>query len=170
MDNPIVTILMPVYNAMSSIDKTIDAILKQTNPNFKVLIIDDCSTDGTYTYLKEKIKNDKRFTILKSPQNIGIGAMRDLLISKCDTKYFFFLDDDDFIYKNAMKKMIKVAEKTDADMITSKYKIKFVWKKLFIVIMPPFYKWCGIKGASDFLLHNMTFFWGYFVKKSIMIV
>ncbi|WP_169734561.1 glycosyltransferase family 2 protein [Mycoplasma elephantis] len=165
MSEPIVTILMPVYNATKYIDGTIKSILKQTESNFKVLIIDDCSQDETYEYLKQKLKNDSRFEILKNDKNIGLGKMRDLLISKCTTKYFMFLDDDDYLYKNSMKKMIKLAKKTDADLISSQYKMKFTYKKLSAIILPPFYKWINIKNSQDFLSGNITFFWGHFIKK-----
>ncbi|UUD37221.1 Chondroitin polymerase [Mycoplasmopsis californica] len=166
MNEPLVTILMPVYNASEYIDYTIESVLKQTDPNFKVLIIDDCSSDNTYEHVKEKVKNDPRFVVEKLEQNIGLGAMRDLLISKCNTKYFFFLDDDDFLYKNAMKKMIKTAKKTDADLVTSKTKYRFGSPQWGITIYPPFYKYHRVLHARDFMINNIVYFWGHFIKKS----
>ncbi|QSF13945.1 UDP-glucose 4-epimerase GalE [Mycoplasma sp. Mirounga ES2805-ORL] len=166
LKEPVVTLLVPVYNAKSYFEKTLLSILNQNENNFKVVICDDSSTDGTYDFVKSKVANDPRFKVIKTDKNLGLGAVRDILISHCDTKYFMFLDDDDYLYKNAIYKMSRKALKTNSDILTSKYTFKFSKKSGEYTILPPLYNYTNITSGTKFLTYNIVYFWGNFIKKS----
>ena len=73
--NKFVTIIVPTYNSIKFIRKTISSILNQTYKNYEIIFVDDCSSDGTYEFLKKfKKKIKKKISILKTNQKSGTGA------------------------------------------------------------------------------------------------
>ncbi|MCR8966430.1 glycosyltransferase family 2 protein [Mycoplasma zalophidermidis] len=166
MDESIVTLLVPVFKAKEYFEETLKTILWQKQKNFKIVICDDSSNDGTYEFIKDKVKDDSRFKVIRTETNSGLGKVRDILIQNCETKYFLFLDDDDYLGKNAIAKMSKKALETDADTVTSKVLYHFKTKRGNYSILPPLYKYSNIKTTSQFLINNIVYFWGNFIKKS----
>ena len=66
---PLLTVLMPVYNAEKFLDESIGSILNQTYSNFELLILDDASTDNSLKIIKAYAKEDKRITVLVNQKN-----------------------------------------------------------------------------------------------------
>ena len=62
-NKPLVSVIMPVYNAEKYLDRSISSIINQTYDNLEILLIDDCSTDNSYNILKEYAKKDKRIKV-----------------------------------------------------------------------------------------------------------
>ena len=89
------SILIPVYNGMPYIVETINSVLAQTNKNWNLLISDNCSTDGTYEYLKTI--NDARINIVRQPANIGASKNWEFLYESCNTEYACILGADDIL-------------------------------------------------------------------------
>ena len=74
MLNPLVTIIIPVYNRVNLIEETLISIAKQSYNNFECIIIDDRSTDDSIKIINNYIKNDHRFKLYKNPDNKIKGA------------------------------------------------------------------------------------------------
>jgi glycosyltransferase involved in cell wall biosynthesis len=91
-DSPLLTVAIPAYNAMPFLPQAVDSILGQTYPRFKLLVIDDGSTDRTWEYLSSI--HDPRVTILQQP-NRGPGETSNRLLSLCDTPFYARMDADD---------------------------------------------------------------------------
>jgi len=111
----LVTVIIPTYNHEKYIEQCVDSVLMQkTNFQFDILIANDCSTDKTSAILKkyESIKNVK---IINEEKNIGsvLSRFNDLL-SHCRTKYFTFLDGDDYyLVDNKLQLQIDFLEKNN---------------------------------------------------------
>ncbi len=88
-----VSVIMPVYNAEGFIKETVDSILNQTFQNFELIIVDDCSTDGSRRII-ESIK-DIRIRYYRNIENRGIAYTRNRALSLADAEYIAIMDDDD---------------------------------------------------------------------------
>lgn len=89
----LVTVVMATYNAMPYLPEAVNSILAQTIEKFRLVIVDDASSDGTCPYLATLV--DPRVEIIQLTLNSGQGIARNLAIMRCDTKYVAIMDADD---------------------------------------------------------------------------
>lgn len=100
------TLAICMYNAEKFIAETLNSVMKQTVQSFKLLIVDDCSTDGGVQVVKDFFeKNPRQHEIVSFDVNGGICHARHYAERKADTKYMMFLDADDVLLPNAIEKM-----------------------------------------------------------------
>ena len=92
--NPLISVIIPVYNAEKTIKKTLDSIREQTFLNFEVIMIDDGSTDASGNICDEYARSDKRFKV-KHKQNQGVSAARQDGIDEARGEYTIHVDPDD---------------------------------------------------------------------------
>ncbi len=118
-DQECITVIMPAYNALPYIQDSIESVLNQTYSNFKLLVLNDGSTDFTLEYLLS-IK-DPRVTIYNQ-ENKGAGFSANRLIELCDTKWCARLDADDICEPNRLKwQMEYIQQHPDIVLVGSKY-------------------------------------------------
>ena len=98
---PVISVLMPVYNAGDYIREAIESILTQTFSDFEFLIINDGSTDETENIILSY--TDKRIKYVKNDKNIGLTATLNKGISLTDTKYMARMDADDIAFQDRLK-------------------------------------------------------------------
>jgi glycosyltransferase involved in cell wall biosynthesis len=91
-----VSVIVPVFNASSTIERTLASIKNQTLQNIEILCIDDCSIDGTYDILMRYARTDRRFKVCRLPENRGVSAARNEGVSRATGRYLCFLDADDW--------------------------------------------------------------------------
>jgi len=96
MIGPLVSVILPSYNAAFTIARSIDAILKQQYSNIEVLVIDDGSIDGTKAIINDKISSDSRVKFIDSKKNRGVVRARNLAIRLSKGIYVAFCDADDW--------------------------------------------------------------------------
>jgi glycosyltransferase involved in cell wall biosynthesis len=113
---PMVSIIVPVYNAEKSIERCIDSILKQEYEDFELLAVDDGSKDGSPAILDEFAKKDPRVIVIHKP-NSGVSATRNMALEKAKGKYIQFLDADDWIPDNSTKLLVREAEEKNVDLV-----------------------------------------------------
>jgi glycosyltransferase involved in cell wall biosynthesis len=101
---PEVTVLMPVYNAMPFLPMAVESVLAQSLPLFKLLIVDDGSTDGTRAYLESL--HDDRIRLLMRPHE-GLGATLNVGLGLCDTEYIARMDGDDVMHPRRLEVQLK---------------------------------------------------------------
>ena len=96
------SIIIPAYNAEQFIDTTLNSVFNQTYKNYEIIVVDDCSTDNTYSILKEY----NNIRLFKTPQNSRQGVARNIGLDACRGEYIIFLDSDDTIYEyNSLEKL-----------------------------------------------------------------
>jgi glycosyltransferase involved in cell wall biosynthesis len=115
--NPIISVVMPVYNGERFLNEAIDSILNQSYKNFEFLIIDDCSTDKSSDIINSYL--DERITFVKNKNNIGQSATMNKGIQFSRGKYIARLDQDDIAYENRLKIQIEFIEKTNCSIVGS---------------------------------------------------
>ncbi|MDR1797165.1 MAG: glycosyltransferase [Clostridiales Family XIII bacterium] len=94
---PLVSVIIPVFNAKRTIAACLDSVLAQTYEALEVLCIDDGSTDGTLKILTGYAEKDPRIRLLRQQENKGPAAARNLGLSEARGAYIGFVDADDFI-------------------------------------------------------------------------
>lgn len=126
MEN-LVTIVTPCYNSQQTILQTIESVIKQTYPNWEMLIVDDCSTDGTADIVKRYENIDSRIKYFKTELNSGSPSLpRNIGIDNAQGKYIAFLDADDIWLPNKLELQISSLEQNDYDLVYSYYE-KIDW-------------------------------------------
>lgn len=112
-----VDILMATYNGEKYIEEQIQSILNQTYKEFRLLISDDCSNDGTRVILNEFAKKDNRIILFFQDENLGVVRNFEFLLEKVENEYFMFSDQDDFWYDNKIEQSLKKVKESDADLV-----------------------------------------------------
>ncbi len=92
--HPLVSVVVPVYNAEAFVEETIRSVLRQTYDNFEVIVVDDGSKDRTREIVERTAKEDRRVTYVFQ-KNAGQSAARNTAIRNAKGKYIAFLDADD---------------------------------------------------------------------------
>lgn len=106
---PLLSIIVPVYNAHEYLRRCVESILHQTYYNLELILVDDGSTDGSGE-ICDSYQKDKRVRVFHSP-NKGQASARNLGLSKSQGQYITFVDDDDWIDKDMYEKLIAFAIK-----------------------------------------------------------
>lgn len=107
---PLVSVIMPVYNAGAYLAEAIDSIRNQTVTDWEFLIVDDGSTDNTWKILTRYAKSDKRIRLYRNPKNRGIVWCLNFLIPKTRGKYVARMDGDDISLPRRFEKQIALLE------------------------------------------------------------
>ncbi len=121
-ENLAVSVIIPMYNAEKYIGECLESLLNQTLKNFEVIVIDDCSTDNSFSiaenFISEFESENQLLLVAKITPNSGCpGFPRNAAMNLAKGKYIFFLDSDDFLDATALEDFYNVAEEFDADVV-----------------------------------------------------
>ena len=113
--NPLISVIIPVYNKEKYLDKCLESIINQTYKNLEILLIDDGSTDGSAKICDSYAEKDARITSIHR-ENSGPGAVRNYGISICRGDYVSFVDSDDWIELDMYELMYNAMTENGADL------------------------------------------------------
>ena len=116
VENPKVSVIIPVYNVEKYVRECLDSIVGQTLEEIEIICVNDGSTDGSLEILKEYGARDKRITIL-SQENRGISSARNHGAERASGEYFYFMDGDDILEKEALFKLYALAAEKNLDVV-----------------------------------------------------
>ena len=108
------SIIIPTYNREASLKKCIDSVLPQYHDGIEVIIIDDCSTDGTAAYLEQLAHRHPFIRMFFNSVNKGVNFSRNRGIEKATKRYIFFLDSDDELAEGCLAKVESVMQANPA--------------------------------------------------------
>lgn len=114
------SIIMPVFNRRNIVDSSIESVLKQTYPNWELLVIDDCSTDGTAEKLEKISALDNRVRVFQTPVNSGPSTARNIGLDNIKGDYVCFLDSDDKFSTDALEVLSEQCS-SNPDMVIFDY-------------------------------------------------
>lgn len=118
-NTPLVSIIVPVYNAGKYIAETLDSVLAQTYSNWELIIVNDGSTDNTLQLIENYSGKDKRISFITKP-NTGVSDTRNTGITKAKGEFIAFLDADDvWLLNNLEKKIDYLKNHHDIDFVFS---------------------------------------------------
>ncbi|MGX6402615.1 glycosyltransferase family 2 protein [Lactiplantibacillus plantarum] len=115
------SIIMPVYNAESSLETTINSVLVQSYTDFELLIVNDASTDKSMNIIHKYRQQDSRIIVIDNNSNIGVAQSRNRALSSAKGDYLAFLDADDIWQKNKLEIQKNIIERTNAKLVFSSY-------------------------------------------------
>lgn len=115
-----ISVIIPVYNAEKTLRRLAKGLSTQIDKDFEAIFINDGSTDKSGEILKEICQNEKNFRVITT-KNGGAAAARNLGMDKAEGEYICFVDADDLISPNYLKKMRELMVENDADVVCTKY-------------------------------------------------
>ena len=107
---PVISVLMPAYNAEKYIAESIESILNQTFTDFEFIIIDDCSTDKTWEIIQKYTDKDKRIIAMRNEKNLKIARTLNKGLDLVRGKYIARMDSDDWSYHDRLQKQFDFME------------------------------------------------------------
>ena len=107
-ESPLVSVIIPVYNAHNSIAKTLQSVINQTYTNLEIVVVNDGSTDESLDIIKTYAVEDPRIVVFDK-QNEGLVQARKSGIDIATGKYIQYLDSDDIMHEDAITRLVNKA-------------------------------------------------------------
>lgn len=111
MNEPLFSIVIPVYNSQGFVGRAIESVLDQTRGDWELVLVDDCSTDRTPIVLDEYKRRDDRIRVLRNPENLNIAKSLNRGIRNARGKWIVRLDADDYFNDYYLETLVRYAEK-----------------------------------------------------------
>ena len=108
--NPLISLVIPVYNVEKYLDKCMESVLAQTYDNFEVILVDDGSTDNSGKMCDEYAQKDSRITVYHKP-NGGLSDARNFGVEHCNGELVSFIDSDDYVTEDYLEYLWYLMEK-----------------------------------------------------------
>src|SRR5215469_1088660 len=110
-DAPTVSVLMTSYNRSSYIGFAIESVLASTLGDFELVVVDDCSTDGTQDIVRGYAERDRRVRFYQNKSNLGDYPNRNRAASLARGKWLKYVDSDDYIYPHGLDVLVSTMER-----------------------------------------------------------
>lgn len=120
MEEPLVSVILPVYNGERTIERCLASLHNQTYENMEILVINDGSRDHTSMILDKYAGLDRRFRIINK-KNTGVSDSRNTGMELANGKYLQFVDGDDWLSRDMIASLVKTAEEQQCDMVISDF-------------------------------------------------
>lgn len=122
MNQPLVSIILPVYNAQNHLARCVGSICSQTYRNIEIIILNDGSKDQSLPVCEEFRQKDSRI-LLVDKANSGVSDTRNLGLKLASGKYVEFVDSDDYLDPDFTERLVAAAEENEADFVIAPYKM-----------------------------------------------
>ena len=119
-EQPLVSIIVPIYNAQDHIARCVESIRRQTYKNIEILLLNDGSQDVSLQVCEMYARVDDRIVLIDKA-NSGVAATRNLGLRQAKGKYLQFVDADDTIQPYATEMLVARAEESGADLVIAHY-------------------------------------------------
>ncbi|MEG1972370.1 MAG: glycosyltransferase family 2 protein, partial [Oscillospiraceae bacterium] len=120
MSDPLVSIIVPIYNAAPNLAACIQSIRNQRYKEIEILLVNDGSEDVSLPICNMYARTDSRITVVNRP-NSGVSATRNIALNMAKGEFVQFVDSDDYLDKNATRLMVERMQETESDMVISHY-------------------------------------------------
>ena len=121
MNEPLISIVVPVYNVEGYLEKCLESLVHQTYRNLEILLVDDGSTDSSGAICDRYAENDGRIRVIHK-ENGGLSDARNAGMRIARGEWILFVDSDDFISPDACAVYMRCVEDTQADIVVSSEK------------------------------------------------
>lgn len=118
MDN-LISVVVPLYNYEKFIKENIESIISQTQVDWELIVVDDCSTDGSVKVVTPFLK-DKRIQLVRLKKNVGYGAAKNEGIVRSKGEYVVTLDADDILCRKSLYGRMRFLQKSQALWVHAK--------------------------------------------------
>ena len=127
--DPLVSVIVPVYNVARYVKKCINSLTEQAYKKLEIIVVDDGATDNSGEICDELAKHDKRITVYHK-MNGGLSRARNFGIKKATGKYICLVDSDDYVKKDFVRKLVYKAEIKNADIVVCSYNEQFLFARM----------------------------------------
>lgn len=121
---PLVSVIIPVYNAEKYLRKCIEQISSQTYTNTEIILVDDGSSDNSLSICREYSAKDSRIRVF-TKENAGVSSARNMGMDEATGQWIMFLDSDDWLENNAIEKLVTTASDNEADVVLFEYSVDY---------------------------------------------
>jgi teichuronic acid biosynthesis glycosyltransferase TuaG len=121
MQTDLVSIVTPLHNSERFIRQTIESVRAQTFPNWEMLIVDDCSTDGSVAIVQGLQTLDRRIRLLRLAEHGGPAVARNTGIREAKGRFIIFLDSDDIWFPHLLETEVAFIKSKDAAIVFASY-------------------------------------------------
>lgn len=123
--SPLVSVIMPAYNAAAFVEAAVRSVLAQTMEDWELIVVEDCSGDDTLSVLEELLSGllDPRIRLLKNESNMGVAVTRNRGIDASRGQYIAFLDSDDIWYPAKLERQLAKMAASGAEIGYCSYAI-----------------------------------------------
>lgn len=115
MNEPLISVIVPVYNVEKYLENCVNTLVKQTYRNIEILLINDGSTDASGSLCEELAQKDERIKVFHKP-NGGLSDARNYGVEKANGDYIGFVDSDDYVHELMYEKLLDAIITSNADM------------------------------------------------------
>ena len=114
-NNPLITVIVPVYNVEKYLTRCVDSIINQTYKNLEIILVDDGSTDSSPAICDNYAKKDSRINVIHK-QNNGASSARNAALDIASGDYIGFVDSDDYINRDMYASLFDSIVDSGSDM------------------------------------------------------
>lgn len=120
VDNPLVSIIVPIYNVGTFVLPCLKSLLGQTYPNIEILVVDDGCTDDTVGLIEDAVGDDRRVVIFHK-ENGGLSSARNYGTQRSRGDYVMYVDGDDLIDPRTVELMVKAASEFQVPLVAGSF-------------------------------------------------
>lgn len=120
---PTVSVITPSYNCEDFLEETIQSVIRQTFQDWELIIVDDHSSDSSYSIAQIFSKKDSRITAIRLPENGGAAVARNTAIERAKGRYIAFLDSDDLWKENKLEQQLQFMQDNEYEFTFTNYDI-----------------------------------------------
>ena len=117
-ENPLISVIIPVYNVAKYLPRCLDSVYQQTYNNLEIILVDDGSTDNSLEICNQYAKQDKRIVVIHQ-ENGGLSAARNSGMDHMQGEFFTFIDSDDWVTPDYCEVLFQAIKKSGADVSAS---------------------------------------------------
>ena len=159
-----INVIIPAYNCYSTLGRTLSSLAAQTDTNFDVIIIDDCSTEDIKSIVDD-YTNKLNIIYIRNEQNLGCGMTRQVGIDNATQKFITFLDSDDMFMPYTVETFNSIIE-TNPD---TEYLHSYFYEQIVINNNPAIFLWKDNYTACHGKLYNVELIKKYGIRNSPLV-
>lgn len=119
-ENGMISIVIPVYNSKERLEECLNSVVAQSYPNLEVIVVDDCSTDGSLEIARSYEERFPWFSVY-TKENEGVSSARNFGMSKAAGEYLQFVDSDDTLLPDACQMLVECMERDSSELVICGY-------------------------------------------------
>lgn len=165
-DNPLVSIIIPVYNVEKYIDECLQSVTHQTYKNLEIILVDDATPDGSGKICDSWAEKDKRIVVIHKKKNGGLFHARITGLEAMKGEYFTVVDSDDYIDIEFIDRLVKEARVTRVDIVVANSfrPVSASSKVGVVVVLPKLFTTSNVMSGFMKSLSEETWGWNVWSK------
>ena len=159
-----INVIIPAYNCRTTLGRTLSSLVAQTDPNFEVIVVDDCSIEDLKSIIDD-YTNKLNIIYIRNEQNLGCGMSRQVGIDNATQKFITFLDSDDMFMPYTVETFNSIIEANP----DTEYLHSYFYEQIVIDNNPAIYLWKDNYTACHGKLYNVELIKKYGIRNSPLV-